>query len=77
MSNQFRYNYANMWMAILDKDLKRIESLACKFNVPEFFGLFACIITGRSWEAIGKGIDKVKFSPQEVFIITCILDLIN
>lgn len=64
-------------MAILEKDLKRIESLASKFNVPEFFGLFACIITGRSWEAIGKGIDKVKFSPQEVSFIRSVCLMMN
>lgn len=54
-----------MWMAILEKDTQRIEHLTKYFNVHEYFGLFACIITGRSWEAINQGIDKVKFDHAE------------
>ena len=55
-------------MAILEKDIKRLELLTKTFNVGEYFALFACIITGRSWDAISQGIDKVKFSKTEVKI---------
>jgi len=65
LSESFRYNYAAIWMSILEKDVKRLELLTKHFNVNEYFALFACIITGRSWESINKGIDKVKFSTDE------------
>ena len=46
--------------------MKKIEKYAIDFNLDErYYGLFACIITGRSWDAINQGIDKVKFTPSE------------
>ena len=66
LSEHFRYNYANIWMSILEKDIKKLETLTRHFNVGEYFALFACIITGRSWDAISQGIDKVKFTSIEV-----------
>ena len=68
LSEEFRYNYANMWMAILKTDLPKIESLAKIFNTGEYYGLFVCIVTGRSWAAVNKGIKNTRFSNEEVFI---------
>jgi len=68
LSEDFRYNYANIWMSILEKDINKLEVLTNKWNISEYFGLFACIITGRSWKAINDGIKEVKFSEDEVKI---------
>ena len=65
---EFRYNYASIWMSILEKDIKKLEILTQRFNLGEYFGLFACIITGRSWEAINQGIQKTDFSDNEVIL---------
>lgn len=69
LSEDFRYNYAKIWMAILDKDINRLEVLTQKWNIGEYFGLFACIVTGRSWDAINNGIKDVKFSENEAATI--------
>ncbi len=53
-------------MSILEKDIKKLEILTQKFNIGEYFGLFACIITGRSWDSINQGIKDVKFTNAEV-----------
>ena len=53
-------------MAILDNDLVRLKELTKTFNIEEYFSIFACIVTGRSWEAIVEGIRKVKYSDAEV-----------
>lgn len=66
MPKTFRYNYANMWMAMLEHDMEKLKTLSAYFNVSEYFGLFACIVTGRSWNAISKGINKTAFTPNEV-----------
>lgn len=66
LSKSFRYNYANIWMSILKQDIKKLEILTKNFDVGEYFGLFACIITGRSWDAINFGIDKVNYTNAEV-----------
>ena len=66
LSREFCFNYANLWMAVLERNTQKIESLTKKFGVNEFYGLFTCIITGRSWDSITKGIDRVHFSQNEV-----------
>jgi aarF domain-containing kinase len=55
-------------MALLEQDMEKLKSLSTYFNVGEYYGLFACIVTGRSWDSINTGINKTKFTPQEVFI---------
>ena len=48
--------------------MKKLEILTQRFNIGEYFSLFACIITGRSWDSINQGIKNVKFSADEVNI---------
>ena len=66
LSETFRYRYAQMWMAILENDMAKLERLTSHFNISEYFSIFSCIITGRSWTAINNGIANVKFSVDEV-----------
>ena len=56
-------------MSILEKDIKKLEILTQKWNIGVYFGLFACIVTGRSWDAINKGIKDVKYTNFEVNIL--------
>lgn len=67
LSNTFRYNYARLWMSILKKDIKEIEERVKVFLDEKgiYYGLLACIITGRSWDAITNGIDRVKYTTNE------------
>jgi aarF domain-containing kinase len=53
-------------MAIIERDIKKIELLTERFNVKDYFGLFACIVSGRSWDSINKGIVDNKYSEAEV-----------
>jgi aarF domain-containing kinase len=55
-----------MWMALLEKDMEKLKKLSTYFNVEDFYGLFACIVTGRSWDAINKGINNTDFTQSEV-----------
>jgi hypothetical protein len=50
----------------MNRDVKKLEMLTEKFGIKEYYGLFACIITGRSWKAINNGIDKIKITKAEV-----------
>lgn len=65
LDNEFRVDYCNLWMALLNADKDEIKRVCEKMNIPEF-GLFACIVTARSWESVSQGITKVKSSAQEV-----------
>jgi hypothetical protein len=56
-------------MALLENDMPKMQQLTKDyFNVTEY-GVFLCIISGRSWESINKGITKTKFTEKEVIII--------
>jgi aarF domain-containing kinase len=68
LNKPFRYNYARIWIAILEKDIDKLEKLTKNFNVGDYFGLFACIITGRSWDSINQGIQNVKYTTSEVIV---------
>lgn len=53
-------------MSILNADLKGIHDNAEKLGVGELYGLFACMVTGRSWKTIQTGIDKAQMTSEEV-----------
>ncbi len=59
------YNYSKIWMSLLERDLKRLEKQLEYLKVEEQTNVFACIVTGRSWEAINEGIMQVKYSDEE------------
>lgn len=52
-------------MAIINSNVKEIELIGKKLGVGDMFGLFACMTSGRSWNAIQGGIDKLKKSAAE------------
>jgi len=57
LSNQFRYNYSEFWQAIIDRDVEEIKRTATQLGVGDLYGLFACMVTARSWGAIQKGME--------------------
>ncbi|XP_065577696.1 aarF domain-containing kinase 1-like isoform X2 [Artemia franciscana] len=65
LGDRFRCTYSKFWLSILNADLKQIEKYGEELGVGELFGLFACMVTGRSWNSILSGIDKQKMSSQE------------
>ena len=68
LTNDFRYNYAQFWHSILKADLEGIKQSADCLGVGKLYGLFACMVTGRSWGSIQKGIDKAEKNSAEVGI---------
>lgn len=46
--------------------MEGIKEHAGKLGIGELFGLFACMVAGRSWSSIEKGIDKKKKGKSEV-----------
>ena len=55
-----------MWMAMINADVEGIKKHAEALNVGDFYGLFACMLAARSWEALQAGIDKQEFTTEEV-----------
>lgn len=66
LTNDFRITYSKLWLSILDADLEAIKHYGNQLGVGELYGLFACMVTGRSWDSITAGIDKKKRTAAEV-----------
>ena len=52
-------------MSLIHKDLDKLKYYADRLGIPEMYGLFACMVSGRSWKAITSGIEQ-QFSEEEV-----------
>lgn len=55
-----------MWLSLMNADMKGVEYWGRKLGVGDLYGLLACMVTARSWEAITKGIEKEKTTTAEV-----------
>merc|ERR1711997_865030 len=65
LNNEFRINYSQFWLSILNANQEGIKEYADKLGVGQLYGLFACMVAGRSWTSITKGIDKAEKSAAE------------
>ena len=53
----FRYDYSEFWQAIINRDVDEIKRTADQLGVGDLYGLFACMVTARSWGAIQNGME--------------------
>lgn len=67
LDESFRVDYCKLWMALLKPDKDKVKELCTKMGVGDLFGLFACIITARSYKSVTEGISKSRPTETEVF----------
>lgn len=66
LTEKFRYEYSKLWLSILKVDQAGMKRHAQALGVQgSMWGLFACMVTGRPWNSVITGIDKVKQDEQE------------
>ncbi|XP_067013048.1 aarF domain-containing kinase 1 isoform X1 [Anabrus simplex] len=65
LSNEIRWEYSKLWLSILNFDRAGMRAHCEKLGVGDLYGLFSCMVTGRTWDAIESGIDKVRYSSRE------------
>lgn len=65
LTDTFRVSYSKLWMSLINADLEGIKKYATELNCGDMYGLFACMITARSWNAITSGIDKTEITQSE------------
>lgn len=65
LTDDFRTEYAKLWLSILKKDKVAMKEHCTTLGVGDMYGLFACMVSGRSWDAIESGIEKTKFTENE------------
>lgn len=67
LSDKFRYHYSKLWLSIIDRNREDMKFYAEKLGIRhELYGLFACIVTGRPWDSIMRGIGTTKPTSAEV-----------
>lgn len=66
MDNRVRLMYAKLWQSMLERDIEGIKTYGKELGVGEYYGIFACMVAGRSWESIQSGIDKKNVSSDEL-----------
>jgi aarF domain-containing kinase len=60
-----RYAYAELWQAIIKRDVEAIREAATTLGVGELYGLFACMVTARSWDSIKRGMEVTVFLNRQ------------
>ncbi|VDL79093.1 unnamed protein product [Nippostrongylus brasiliensis] len=65
IDDRFRGLYADLWLALLTPDPDKLRSVAADMGVGELYGLFACIVTRRSWKAVSQGIKNKRMDNHE------------
>ncbi|OQR71993.1 putative aarF domain-containing protein kinase 1-like [Tropilaelaps mercedesae] len=56
LSDEFRDQYARMWLAIINRNVDEIERVTFEMKVPNNLSkILASIVTGRRWRAIADG----------------------
>ncbi|XP_030023635.2 aarF domain-containing kinase 1 [Manduca sexta] len=66
LTDKFRYHYSKLWLSIIDRNREAMKVHAEALGIrQELYGLFACMVTGRPWDSIMRGISKTKPSSAE------------
>ncbi|GJQ74813.1 hypothetical protein Trydic_g21651 [Trypoxylus dichotomus] len=67
LDRDFVTEYANLWLSILYRDKKGMKLHSKNLGVEGegMYGLFACMITGRSWNMIVNGIENKEPTLEE------------
>ncbi|OAD58345.1 putative aarF domain-containing protein kinase 1 [Eufriesea mexicana] len=65
LSNEFRWEYSKLWLAILDGNKAAMQTHCANLGVADLYGLLACMVSGRSWNTIMAGVQKTKYDMQE------------
>lgn len=58
LSDTFRKNYSSLWLALIQADMTNIKKFAGELGVGDLYGILACIVSGRPWSAVVRGITE-------------------
>ncbi|XP_054736771.1 aarF domain-containing kinase 1 [Anastrepha obliqua] len=66
LTDKFRYEYSKLWLSILNVDRQAMRVHSQNLGIKgDLYGLFACMVTGRPWETLIQGINRVKYTKEE------------
>ena len=58
LSSEFRSKYSNLWLALIQANMDSIKKHATDLGVGELYGVLACVVSGRPWAAVVRGITE-------------------
>lgn len=58
LPEQFRYNYSNLWISIINADHQEIRKWAQELGAGDLYPLLACILTSKPWERLIAGLTR-------------------
>ncbi|XP_012231002.1 aarF domain-containing kinase 1 [Linepithema humile] len=65
LSDQFRWDYSKLWLAILDGDRAAMKEYCERLGVGDHYGLLSCMVSGRTWDTIVSGVRKTRYNARE------------
>jgi len=65
LSETFRSQYCELWLALLSANVERIKKSAEALGVGHMYGLLSAMVTARSWKSITHGIQREKMTDKE------------
>ncbi|XP_001630201.2 aarF domain-containing protein kinase 1 [Nematostella vectensis] len=66
LTDEFRVQYCKLWQSLIASDVEGIKKYSTELGVGDLYGLFACMLTARSWNIItSDGIDNGPVTDQE------------
>lgn len=65
LTDEFRWNYSKLWLAILDGDRPAMKEYCTRLGVGDYYGLFACMVSGRTWDTVVSGVRRSRFDAKE------------
>lgn len=65
LSDNFRWEYSKLWLAILDSNKEAMQRHATNLGVGDLYGLLSCMVAGRTWDTIMTGMRKKKYDSTE------------
>ncbi|KAL3079433.1 hypothetical protein niasHT_031762 [Heterodera trifolii] len=68
LPDELRIDYAKLWLALMKPDQDEIRRVCERMNIGQNYGLFACIVTMRSWKSVTAGIARTEIDDREYFL---------
>uniref|UniRef100_A0A1B6DRM8 Protein kinase domain-containing protein n=1 Tax=Clastoptera arizonana TaxID=38151 RepID=A0A1B6DRM8_9HEMI len=65
LNNEVRCEYSKLWLSILNRNKSQMKEHCDKLGVGQFYALFSCMVSGRTWDSIESGLETTKYTNKE------------
>ncbi|KAJ2782381.1 hypothetical protein H4R18_002314 [Coemansia javaensis] len=84
LPSRFRYEYAEMWRALMRGDVQQIQHWSRRLSGTDLYRVFSAILTGRDWSAIeakslaggAPGLDVGALAAQQLDLLRQVADVL-